>query len=94
MRVGMFGRQLYRTTILIEGEDQYKIFNKTFEYAFKDVKHVEIEVYKHDLVDFYVVSLAHPLGGKGHNKMMRGLQVQGYNLRQLSNGGLHLMFKE
>ena len=94
MRVGMFGRQLYRTTILIEGEDQYKIFNKAFEYAFKDVKHVEIEVYKHDLVDFYVVSFTHPLGGKGHNKMMRGLQVQGYNLRQLSNGGLHLMFKE
>lgn len=94
MRVGMFGRQLYRTTILVEGEDQYKIFNKAFEYAFKDVKHVEIEVYKHDLVDFYVVSLTHPLGGKGHNKLMRGFQVQGYNLRQLSNGGLHLMFKE
>ena len=93
MRVGMFGRQLYRTTILIEGEDQYKIFNKTFEYAFKDVKHVEIEVYKHE--DLYVVSLTHPLGGnKGHVKMMRGLQVQGYNPRQLSNGGLHLMFKE
>lgn len=93
MRVGMFGRQLCRTTILIEGEDQYKIFNKAFEYAFKDVKHVEIEVYKHD--DYlYVVSLTHPLGGKGHNKMMRGLRVQGYNLRRLSNGGLYLMLKE
>lgn len=93
MRVGIFGRQLYRTTILIEGKNQYKAFNRAFEYAFKDVKHVEIEVYKHE--DLYVVSLTHPLGGnKGHVKMMRGLQVQGYNLRQLLNGGLHLMFKE
>lgn len=93
MRVGIFGRQLYRTTILIESEDQYKIFNKAFEYAFKGVKHVKIEVYKHD--DLYVISLTCPLtGNKGHTKLMRGLQVQGYNIRQLSDGGLNLMFKE
>ena len=89
MRIGMFGGQLHRTAILIERQDQYEVFNQVVNKAFSGIKHVTIEVYKHD--DLYVVSLTYPLHSKGHDRMMRGLQDRGYNLQQLDQGGLHLM---
>lgn len=89
MRIGMFGGQLYRTAILIERPDQYEAFNQVVNEAFAGIKHVTIEVYKHD--DLYVVSLTYPLLSKGHDRMMHGLRDRGYNLRQLHRGGLLLM---
>lgn len=92
MRVGIFGPQLYRTTVVIKKKNlnQYFEFWKVVEEARKGIKHVNIEAYN-GAYDIHVVSLTFPLTSNFHKRMMKLLHERGLNLAQLGGGGILML---
>lgn len=89
MRIGIFGPQLYRMTVVIKKKDknQYFEFWKAVEEGRKGIKHVDIESYN-GAHDIHVVSLTFPQSSKFHNRMVKLLRERGLNLAQLGQGGI------
>lgn len=92
MRNSVFGPELNQMVIIVKNAEHYEILMTAMLEAFDGIKHVSIEVYKHD-DDLHVVSLIYPLRHDDMRILMcQALQAFGYTIAQYScNGGLNYM---